>query len=60
MGGSRPRATREGHIVVASEPMSRGEDDRWHLMEPNSVLFVEEAGLGAREKWEPEVRVLMQ
>lgn len=59
-GGSLPRDTRPSHIVVASEPMTKGEDDKWHLMEPNSVISVEEEELGTGEGWQPEVRALMQ
>ncbi|ORY76499.1 nucleophile aminohydrolase, partial [Leucosporidium creatinivorum] len=38
--GPYARESRGSHVVVASEPMTRGEDDQWHLMEPNTVLLV--------------------
>lgn len=54
-GSGRRRRERGEAVVVSSEPVTRGEDLDWRLMESGEVLLVDEGELkgGRREGWSP-------
>ncbi|GEM10929.1 glucosamine 6-phosphate synthetase [Rhodotorula toruloides] len=37
-GGERRRKEHEPHVVVASEPMTQGRDEGWHLLQSGEIL----------------------
>lgn len=48
--GKLRRERRGPHVVVASEPMTRGQDEEWHLMKSGEVLVVEEGEMEGRRE----------
>lgn len=39
--GDRKREKHKSHVVVASEPMSQGNDREWEMMEQGTLLLVD-------------------
>ncbi|GAA5971905.1 hypothetical protein JCM8115_000564 [Rhodotorula mucilaginosa] len=57
-GGQLPREQHEQHVVVASEPMTKGEDHAWHLLKNGELLRAHASDMKGQKGWKPDIRPL--
>ncbi|GAA5992113.1 hypothetical protein JCM10908_001773 [Rhodotorula pacifica] len=56
--GKLPREEHGQHVVVASEPMTRGEDQAWHLLRNGDLLRAHAGEMSEKDGWKPDIRPL--
>ncbi|GAA5869262.1 hypothetical protein JCM3774_004187 [Rhodotorula dairenensis] len=56
--GRLPQDQHGRHVVVASEPMTRGEDHAWHLLKNGELLRAHVGDMTGRGGWKPDIKPL--